>query len=149
MNTETVLVMAEKTINIDGIRGGLPSFTSEDAKHSMGGMPKDQFNYCEYVFLLHESKKKCLVDDLMVFIDNAFPEFKKKESTSVIRRLCEITCEMQLIPGVRVSEQEIFRKIMLTRGEWRYKWKSIYLSLMAYLNHLRNGVYYHIKNRTE
>ena len=150
MNPEKVLTMCtEKSVDIkDMTGGGIPEFTTDDARHALAHMGKAEFNYCQYVFLLYGDKAlSSLMENTVLYIYKRYPKLKdrkEKKGLLFVINLCRMACEEQTKPAGKITDSERYTRLNLTRHEWRYKWKDIFIQVNNYLNELRQGVIRHI-----
>ena len=149
MNPETVLTMCnEKSIDINHVPGGSgAAFTSEDAKHALAHMNPAAFNYCMYVFLLNKNDLSLLMGNTVHYIVKYNPNIaslEKSKGLPFVIDLCRMACMEQIKPAGKITNKERYNRLKITRGEWRYKWKSVFVQAENYLNELRQEVTRHI-----
>lgn len=149
MDPEKIYSMiTEKSVAINDVPGGgIPDFTPDDAKHSLGGMKECEFNYCQYVFLLYDEKCKDLVNNVIFHYKQNYTV--KNTDRKNIERLAKLACAAQRKAGDKIMDKDLYLICQFTKNSWRHKWKDVYSIMNNYLNELRANVGWHIYRKTQ
>lgn len=143
MNKETISAMLSADtpapINGEG-KGGRPYFTKTDAMYCVAGMPKDAWDYMQYVDILFNEKLKPVSDKCCnkIMRRNNLNE-DERDKTKLICEIALVECRLKSFSNIAKCSL-----IKVSERQWYRKYSSIYSMALKIYNELDNKSGLHI-----